>query len=143
MKINFVRKDKRAVIPVKAHKKDAGFDLTAIECFFDKRENKLICDTGLIIDVPEGYALKLHPRSGIHKTGLSLSNGVGLGDPGYTGTYKAVFYVIGNNPRPYAPGDRICQLTVEKIEDVEWNEIKEDDLPNYERGDRGFGSTGR
>lgn len=141
MKINFVRKDKRAVIPFKAHKTDAGFDLTAVECIYDPKAKKLTCDTGLIINVPEGYALKLHPRSGIHKTGLVLSNGVGLGDPGYTGTYKAIFYVVGPEIKLYAPGDKICQVLVEKPEEVTWNEVREGDIPEYERGDKGFGSS--
>jgi len=140
MKINFVRKDKRAVIPFKAHKTDAGFDLTAVECIYDPNTKILTCDTGLAIDTPLGYVLKLHPRSGIYKTGLVLSNGVGVGDPGYTGTYKANFYSVTDKPKLYAPGDKICQVLVEKlVEDVEFNEVTE--LPEYERGDKGFGST--
>lgn len=141
MKINFVRKDPRAVMPFKAHKTDAGFDLTAVECIYNPQNRILTCDTGLVIDVPEGYVLKLYPRSGIYKAGLILSNSVGIGDPGYTGTYKANFYVFSQSPKLYAPGDKICQVMVEKIQEVEWNEIREDELPEYERGDRGFGSS--
>jgi dUTP pyrophosphatase len=143
MKINFVRKNKRAVMPFKAHITDAGFDLTAVECIYNPQTKVLTCDTGLKIDIPKGYVLKLFPRSSIYKTGLVLSNGVGVGDSGYTGTYKANFYAVGPNPRLYAPGDKICQVMVEKLEEVEWNEAREEELPEYERGDRGFGSSGR
>lgn len=140
MKIDFVRKDKRAVIPFKAHATDAGFDLTAVECTYDPATKVLSCDTGLAIDIPEGYVLKLYPRSGIYKRGLVLSNSVGVGDPGYTGTYKFNFYVISDRPHLYGPGDKIGQVMVEKLIDVEFNEVRE--LPEYERGDRGFGSSG-
>lgn len=141
MKINFVRKDPRAVIPFKAHIDDAGFDLTAISSIYDPTTKTLTCDTGLAIDIPKGYVGKIFPRSSVAKKGLSLCNSVGIIDSGYTNSIGFKFYAITERPDLYAPGDKVGQIIIEKLENIEFNEVTE--LPEYERGLQGWGSSGR
>ena len=133
-----------AVIPEKAHKTDAGFDLTAIS---KKVEASYIeYDTGISIEIPEGYVGKVYCRSSISKKDLVLCNGVGIIDSGYTGSIKFRFKIINpeNKQRwaleTYEVGDKIGQIIIEKLLDVEFTVVEE--LGQSDRGSNGFGSSG-
>lgn len=141
MKINFKKLHPNAARPVKAHNNDAGFDLTALTSVYDKFTKTLTCGTGLAIEIPPGYVGKIHPRSSIYKKGLVLSNSVGVIDAGYIGEIKAVFNAVAARPSLYAPGDRIMQIIIEKLEDIQFEEVPE--LSETERGENGYGSSGR
>ena len=106
MKINFLKLNSNAAKPIKAHKNDAGFDLTAMTSMYDKANRTLTCGTGLAIDIPPGYVGKIYPRSSIYKRGLVLCNSVGIIDSGYLGEIKAMFYAVVDRPNLYAPGGR-------------------------------------
>ncbi len=128
-----------AVVPAYASPGDAGLDLTATSAEFDAATRKLKIGFGLAAEIPPGHVGLLFPRSSVHKTGLTLSNGVGVIDSGYRGEIRAVFYVP-EGAKPYAVGDRCAQLVVMPFPQVQI--VEADALSETERGVGGFGSTG-
>lgn len=99
--------------------------------------------TGLAISIPEGYAGFVQPRSGLAlKHGVTCLNTPGLIDSGYRGELKVI--LINTDPdTPFEVhrGERIAQLVVQKVAQTTLLEVEE--LPSSERGEGGFGSTGR
>lgn len=87
------------------------------------------------------FSFDFRARSSIHKTGLILSNCVGTGDEAYTVEYKAVFYHVIPSLKPYEVGDRILQIKIGATEKINFIEVEE--LNETERGDKGYGSTGK
>lgn len=129
-----------AILPVKAHAEDAGFDLTATSVEY--KGNQLIVGTGLATSFPKGYMLCLYPRSSIYKTGLQLANSVGIVDCLYTGEIKAIFNIINpDKEKHYKVGDRCCQAVLIKLPETVMTEVSE--LEETTRGSGGFGSTGK
>lgn len=134
--------DSLALIPENAYAGDAGYDLCATEDVTLQPFERVLIPTGLAIQIPEGYAGFVLPRSGLAlKQGLSLVNAPGLIDSNYRGELK----VIAINLDPKTPievhvGDRIAQLVIMKVENVRFNEV--DELDDSERGNGGFGSSG-
>lgn len=138
MVIKFKKLNENAIVPVKAHRTDAGYDLTATSVNEDER-GLLVYGTGIAVDIPQGYVGNLHARSSIAKYGLVLTNGVGVIDAGYHGEILMKFVKTGNG-NVYQVGDRIGQLLIQKVEDVFWEETTT--LGDSERGTGGYGSTG-
>jgi dUTP pyrophosphatase len=114
----------------------------------------IICKTGIAMrPADSNYKITLVPRSSLTKTGWIMQNSPGLGDPDYTGEYQFRFRALPivrayfgkralKYPKsPFAPGDRIGQIYLEEIIPIEFEEVL--DLPKTERGDGGFGSTGK
>lgn len=98
-------------------------------------------DTGIKVAIPEGYAGFVLPRSGHAKrSGVGVVNSPGLIDSGYRGEVSVLLINHGNDPVTFRKGDRIAQLVVLPIPEVEWDEVEE--LDETTRGDGGFGSTG-
>lgn len=140
-----------AKIPTYAKPGDAGMDLTAIsknvECGFVEY------GTGLAIEIPIGYVGLIFPRSSIYKTNLRLSNSVGVIDSGFRGEIKFKFYadtffaprinvyMVDGEGEEYQIGDRIGQIIILPYPEVEFEET--DELTETERGEGGFGSTGK
>ena len=95
--------------------------------------------------IPQGrevnVSLDLRPRSSIYKTGMVLSNAVGTVDDLYRGEVSAVFYHVFPNMPRYKVGDRIGQIKLGFTLPIEFEEV--DELSDTERGDGGYGSTGR
>lgn len=139
MKIKFKKLNDKAVMPKKGSEEAAGYDLVATSRTY--QGGKYIYGTGLSVEIPKGYDGDLKARSSIGKTFLSLVNGCGTIDSDYRGEIKAQFYPMNDHPVLYNVGDRICQLVIRKHEEVKWVEVKE--LNETERGDGGFGSTGK
>jgi dUTP pyrophosphatase len=99
-------------------------------------------ETGLYIAVPEGYELQVRGRSGnAMNYGISVTHGVGTIDSDYRGEIKIFITNHGEKDFEIKNGDRIAQGIVAPIEQVEWEEVAE--LDKTERGENGFGSTGR
>ena len=143
MKLKIKILDKNIPSPKFAHKSDAGIDLySTIDYVLKPFERKLV-PTGIKIEIPEGYAGFVQPRSGLAiNHGISLVNTPGLIDSGYRGEIKAI--LINFDPAKnfeIKKGDKICQLVIMKIENPDI--IFEDELNESERGEGGFGSTGR
>lgn len=128
-----------AVIPAYAKPGDAGLDLTATSVSFDESTRKLSVGFGLVAEIPAGHVGLLFPRSSVHKTGLIMSNCVGVVDSGYRGEIRSIFYVP-EGAKPYAVGDRCAQLVVLPYPQVAV--VEADELSGTDRGAGGFGSTG-
>ncbi|MHB1253020.1 MAG: dUTP diphosphatase [Candidatus Humimicrobiaceae bacterium] len=142
MKLKIKILDKNIPSPKFAHNGDAGLDLcSTIDYILKPFERKLV-PTGIKIEIPEGYAGFVQPRSGLAiKHGISLVNTPGLIDSGYRGEIKAI--LINFDPIEnfeIKRGDKICQLVIMKIENAEI--IFKDELDDSDRGEGGFGSSG-
>lgn len=139
MEIKFVKLDPNAQTPFQATSGSAGFDLVAVSK--TRIDSNLVSyGTGIAVEIPKGYVGLLYPRSSCYKAGVQLTNSVGVIDSDYRGEIKAVFSTDCWK-KEYNPGDRICQLIVQKIPAVEYVEVQE--LSQTERGAGGYGSTGR
>jgi dUTP pyrophosphatase len=142
MEIKFQILDESMPYPQYAHPGDAGLDLySTIDTILKPFERKLI-PTGIKIEIPEGYAGFVQPRSGLAiKHGISLVNTPGLIDSGYRGEVKAILINLDREKDfSIKRGDRICQLVIVKVEHA--NLIFQENLDKSDRGDNGFGSTG-
>lgn len=97
---------------------------------------------GIAIAVPPGFEAQVRARSGLAlKHGLSVVNGVGTIDQDYRGEVCALIINHGAEPYEIKPGEKIAQLVISPVEIVTLKEV--DELPETQRGEAGFGSTGR
>lgn len=130
-----------ATLPERAYAGDAGLDLAACERVELGPGERAVVGTGLAVAIPEGHAGFVQPRSGLAaRHGIAVVNSPGLVDAGYRGELKVVLL---NTDREQAfvvePGMRIAQLVVLPVPHVEPVEVGE--LPESDRGERGFGSS--
>jgi dUTP pyrophosphatase len=122
----------------------AGMDLKANtdEPIALKPMERWLFPTGIYIQLPEGYEAQIRPRSGLAaKYGVTVTNAPGTIDADYTGEVKVSLINLSRDTVVIQPGERIAQMVVAKYEKVTWNEVAV--LDETERGDGGFGSTGR
>jgi dUTP pyrophosphatase len=135
------RLHEEATLPERAYPGDAGLDLAACERVELGPGERATVPTGLAVAIPEGYAGFVQPRSGLAaRQGISVVNSPGLIDSGYRGEIRVVLLNTDAEHTFVAePGDRIAQLVVLPIPELELVEV--DDLPETERGVRGFGSS--
>jgi dUTP pyrophosphatase len=138
MKVNIKRLHENATIPFYAKESDAGMDLVITD-IKGETEWDISYGFGISMEIPDGFMGLVFPRSSIRKTDLLLSNSVGVIDAGYRGEIQATFKKTGG--AVYKIGDRGAQLIIIPHPIVEWNEVNE--LNNTERGEGGFGSTGK
>ena len=138
MKVRIKKLNESAVIPSYAKSGDAGMDLVATR-IINERLDSITYGTDIALEIPEGFVGLVFPRSSIRKTDLILSNSVGVIDSGYRGEIQATFKRSG--VYAYAVGDRICQIMIIPHPDIEFEEA--DELSDTERGEGGFGSTGK
>ena len=94
---------------------------------------------GVSMEIPYGFVGLVFPRSSIRKYDLSLTNCVGVIDSGYRGELQATFK--RNGLTKYAVGDKVCQIMIIPHPTIQFIEV--DELTNTERGEGGFGSTGK
>ena len=130
-----------AVLPDRAYPGDAGLDLSACERVELAPGERALVGTGLAVAIPDGHAGFVQPRSGLaSRHGITIVNTPGLVDSGYRGELRVVLL---NTDREHAfvvePGMRIAQLVVLPVAEPEPVEV--DELPETERGVRGFGSS--
>ena len=132
-----------AVVPERAYAGDAGLDLAACERHELGPGERALVGTGLAVAIPEGYAGFVQPRSGLAaRHGISVVNSPGLVDSGYRGEIRVV--LLNTDARDQfvvEPGMRIAQLVVLPVPGLEPVVVEE--LPESERGVRGFGSSSR
>ena len=130
-----------AVVPARAYSGDAGLDLASCERVELAPGARALVPTGLAIAIPEGYAGFVQPRSGLAaKHGISIVNTPGLVDSGYRG--ELLVNLVNTDAREafvVELGMRIAQLVILPIPEVDLVEV--DELPESERGVRGFGSS--
>ena len=143
VKVLITRLDESVPMPGYAKAGDAGADLTSrVEITLQPGERALV-PTGISIALPNGYAAFVHPRSGLAiKHGVSMVNTPGTVDAGFRGELQVILI---NHDRDTAitfhKGDRIAQLVIQKVEQAQFIDVAY--LPGSDRGEGGFGSTGR
>ena len=165
MKVKFKKLRENAKLPTKAHDDDFCYDVYACDCeevapnvykyplgfalqiddekkigltFYEKKDTgkyELTANYGAILSID------FRPRSSVWKTGMSLCNACGTVDLGYTGEICAFFYHVMPDMPKYEPGDRVAQMKIGFTVPIEFIEVEE--LDDTERGDGGFGSTGK
>jgi dUTP pyrophosphatase len=130
-------------VPDRAYAGDAGLDLASCERVELAPGERALVPTGLAVAIPEGYAGFVQPRSGLaSRHGISIVNTPGLIDSGYRGELRVTLLNTDRRePFTVEPGMRIAQLVILPIPEVELVEV--DELPESERGARGFGSSRR
>jgi dUTP pyrophosphatase len=129
------------VVPARAYHGDAGLDLSSCDRVELAPGERALVPTGLAVAIPEGHAGYVQPRSGLAaKHGISIVNTPGLVDAGYRGELL-VNLVNTDREQTFVveEGMRIAQLVILELPDVELVEV--DELPESERGARGFGSS--
>ena len=129
-----------SVIPAYAKPGDAGLDLTAVSEEWNEDNSMVTYGTGLAFEIPEGYVGLLFPRSSVCKTSLNLSNSVGVIDSGYRGEVMFKYRYLEQG-LIYDIGDRVGQLIIMPYPKV--NLIEVDELSETERGEGGYGSSGK
>ena len=138
MRINIML-DEGAYIPEKAYAEDAGYDIRTPIDLAILPTYSLTVDTGVHVEIPRGFVGFLKSKSG-----LNIKHGIvseGVIDSGYTGSIKARLYNSGKRAVKFNAGDKITQLVILPIPFVELHEVN--DFPETDRGDNGFGSTGK
>ena len=140
LKIKKLNED--AIIPNFAHKGDAGMDLYSVsEVEIPAGETRLI-KTGIAIQLPYMTEAQVRPRSGLAlKHGLGMANSVGTIDSDYRGEIGVISINLSDKPYTIQPQERIAQIILNKVEQIEWTE--EEELGTTERGAGGYGHTGK
>ena len=141
MKVRIKKLNENAVITSYAKDGDAGMDLVATRIISNTTFD-VSYGTDLAMEIPNGFVGLVFPRSSIRKYELALSNSVGVIDSGYRGELQATFKKEnGLDSLAYKVGDRIAQIIIIPYPPIEFDEVAE--LSDTERGDGGFGSTGK
>lgn len=143
MQVKVINRSKHT-LPAYATEQSAGLDLRAnIDApIVLKPLERALVPTGIFIALPEGYEAQIRPRSGLAaKHGVTVLNSPGTIDADYRGEIKVILVNLSNEPFTIEDGERVCQMVVAKYEQVSWNEV--DVLGETERGDGGFGHTGK
>lgn len=129
-------------LPAYAYPGDAGMDLRAAEDVVLRPFERATVACGFAMAIPEGHAGLVVPRSGLAaRHGISVVNGPGLVDSGYRGEVKAVLVNLdAHEAFAIRKGDRIAQLVIVAVPPVQL--VEADSLPESERAQKGFGSSG-
>lgn len=144
MKVNFKKLSETAVKPTYGSEFAAGMDMYAdIQEDVDIEAGQTyMCSTGIAMEIPEGYVGLLFARSGLaSKQGLAPANKVGVIDSDYRGEIKVALHNHSGETRTIKAGDRIAQLAIVPFLRVDLDEV--DELNDTDRGEGGFGSTGK
>lgn len=130
-----------AKAPVRAHKNDAGMDLYTTETVTLGPNEGQVVKTGIAVEIPEGFVGKIEDRSSMGKNGIRTMGGVV--DSGYTGEVGVILWNVSKKVHQIMAGDKIAQMLIYKVETPSIS-IYADLFPSdSERGDGGFGSTGK
>ena len=143
MKVKIINKSNNN-LPFYATKGSAGMDVYSNEELELGPLSTTIVKTGLFVKIPEGYEIQVRPRSGLSaKSKLRIANSPGTIDSDYLGE---IGIIIDNISDTYhhliKKGERIAQLVLKKVEQIEWEEVEEFSEIT-ERNTGGFGSTGK
>ena len=139
----FVSKKDGALLPQYATSASSGLDLYA---FLDKdltikQFERMLIPTGIFISIPRGFEAEIRPRSGVaYKYGVTVLNTPGTIDADYRGEIKVILINLGAEPFVIKNGERIAQMVFKSVAQINWKLV--DTLPETERGEGGFGSTG-
>lgn len=136
--------DAGAIMPTRAHELDAGYDLysPAGKYLFPNVkgvDNSIVIDTGVHVQIPEGYVGDIKSKSGMMVNYSIITDGTV--DAGYTGSIRVKLFNLGSSLYHIEKGQKIAQLVLKKIITPELVQV--DKLEDTERGSGGFGSTGK
>jgi dUTP pyrophosphatase len=140
--VAFVRTHKDAQLPEFKTAGAAGADLRTVERLTLRPGELALVDTGLKMQLPKGYEAQIRPRSGLAlKHGITVLNSPGTIDSDYRGPVKVLLINLGKEDWTCACPDRIAQIVISKTAEVVFVETQE--LEDTERGESGFGSSGK
>tara|TARA_Y100001963_G_scaffold160046_1_gene267389 strand:+ start:3336 stop:3800 length:465 start_codon:yes stop_codon:yes gene_type:complete len=138
--IKVKKTEERAIIPTRSNSDDAGWDLYSITTRSIAPSQRVTIRTGISLQIPEEYVGLIWPRSG-----MSVKNGIdvlaGVVDSGYRGEIKVCLLNTGRGWMDIKEGDRIAQILFQEVPHFQLQEV--DILQNSDRGEGGFGSTGK
>ncbi len=143
MKVKIVNRSTHT-LPEYKTKASAGMDIRANleQTVVLKPLERILIPTGLYVELPVGYEAQIRPRSGLAlNEGLGILNSPGTIDADYRGEIGVIVVNLSNNVIQIEDGERICQMVINKVEQAEWVEVGT--LEESERGDGGFGHTGK
>lgn len=143
MKVRLLNRSSQP-LPAYATSGSSGMDLRADlpEPVVLKSLERTLIPTGLFVEIPPGYEAQVRPRSGLAiKQGITCLNTPGTIDADYRGEIKVILINLSAEEQQILPGDRIAQLVFQSVEKVEWIEV--DSLESTERGEGGFGHSGK
>lgn len=147
LKIKLKKLHEDAKMPFKATENSGCFDLFCLKSEHYINENAteyVVYHTGIALELSKGYDAIIIPRSSVRKTGMMMANSIGYIDNDYRGEIQVTFKVeplMKNYANPYLKGDRVCQIRLIEQLDCQFEEV--DELSDTERGEDGFGSTGK
>lgn len=136
----FEKIEKNAKLPTKQHERDVGYDIFSVEDAVLKKNDIRLLRTGLRMKLPQDLEAQIRPRSGMALSGIIIPNSPGTIDSGYRGEVKIILGNISQEDFKINQGDRIAQMIFSKVEHPS---IVEGKVEETERGENGFGSTGR
>jgi dUTP pyrophosphatase len=140
MQLQIKKLDPKAKVPSFAHATDAGLDLCALEEVTIAPGARVSVRTGIAFAIPEGHVGLVWDKSGIaHKGGLKTLGGVI--DAGYRGEVFVGLHNLSDTPYTFEAGNKVAQILIQKVEQPALVEV--DELPEADRGDKAFGSTGK
>lgn len=142
--VRFVRTHKDAILPRMQRTGDAGYDIYAVvdEPVVMKALTPYRISTGWKIAIPPGYEGQVRPRSGLAGKGITVANSPGTIDENYRGVFNVLLVNITGDLHTIKTGDRVAQLLIKKVRQVDVVEVDNFD-DDTERGEHGFGSSGR
>jgi dUTP pyrophosphatase len=142
MKVGFKKVKSYAMVPAKASKGAAAYDLYASEEAYIGPLQTLAIGVGIALEIPEGWKGEVYSRSGMAKKGIVVANSPGKIDSDYRGE---IFVLLHNTSMHdiagIKRGDRIAQFEINPCHEIEFQETL--DLTSTKRGEKGFGSTGK
>ena len=146
VEVKIWREDDTVKLPTYAKPGDACMDVYVHSIEY-KDDGRVVYHTGLHFKLPEDYEMEIRPRSSMTKTYAIMQNSSGTLDENFTGELLVVHRDLCEPEEPYAHynvGDRCAQIIIRRRERIIWNEVgSKEDLGTTERGDGGFGSTGK
>ena len=140
MKVKVINKSFNS-LPAYETELSAGCDVRSTHSEVIYPGSTSLIGTGLYVEIPAGYEIQVRPRSGLaFKKGITVLNSPGTIDADYRGEIGVLLINHGRSPITIERGERIGQLVLNKVEQIQWNESNE--ISNTERGSGAFGSTG-
>ena len=142
--VKVAKTDSNAKMPTKGSTHAAGWDLYCLEDTVVNFRSSVKVRTGLRVAIPEGFEGQVRARSSLGSKGLILPHSIGTIDADYRGELFVLMTWIGEGESyEVKSGERLAQMVISPIPDVQFTEVEIGNLGDTERGQGGFGSTGR
>lgn len=140
--LKIVRLNNNVPIPKYAIAGDAGFDLYVGEKTTLAPMERASINTGYKMEIPKGFVGIIYEKSG-----LSFKHGIitygNVIDSGYRGEVRVGVFNLGKENYTFEPGNKVAQMIIHSNEEMKFEEVKDGELSISDRGERGFGSTGK